>query len=269
MRTGDWSGPPFNAVSCPGKPEPGPIHVDRTWVVMVDAGSGTCSYAMRGVRRRASFAPGAIEIYSPLEALEGYTRTGRMTGVAVDASALSCAAPGREPQALRLRTQLGVEDIQLASLLTCMRTELASGGANGRLFAQSLTAGLAQLLASRYSVAPARAGRAPEVPAKRLGAVRDYILDNLSADLSLEDIAGVAQLSPSQLVRSFRAEFGVSPHRFLTAKRVAEAKRLLETSRLPVTDIAMALGFASPSHFSATFRRVTGVTPSGFRAAPP
>ena len=82
-----------------------------------------------------------------------------------------------------------------------------------------------------------------------------------------EDIAGVARLSPSQVVRSFRAAFGVSPHRYVTGQRVAEAQRLLQTSRLPVTDIAMSLGFASPSHFSETFRRHTGVTPSVFRAA--
>jgi AraC family transcriptional regulator len=269
MRADDWSGPPFSAVSCPGKPDPGRIHVDRPWVVMVDAGDGSCSYAAHGVRRRVSFRPGRIEIYSPLCDLERYTRNGSMTGTAVDVSALSALGAGLDPRPLRLRSQLGIDDIQLVSILTCMRAEIASRCPNGRLFAQSLTASLAQLLASRYSVDPARNGRVHKPPAQRLGAVRDFILDNLAADLTLEDIADVAQLSPSQLVRSFRAEFGISPHRFVTAKRVAEAKRLLETSQLPVTDIAMALGFASPSHFSATFRRVTGVTPSDFRGAPP
>jgi AraC-like DNA-binding protein len=252
-----WSGPPLSDVACRGKAEPSRIHVDRPTVMIVESGSGSCTYRIRGTRERVSFRPGMAEIYSPETSLEAYTRAGGMKGCAIDASALS----------VRLDSRLGIEDVQLTSIVTCMRVESSMGSPNGKLFAQSLSASLAQLLRTRYSLRPAAAQPREDLSPPRLRAVRDFIRENLSAQLTLEEIAGVANLSPSQVVRSFRAAFGVSPHRYVTGERLAEAQRLLQTSRLPVTDIAMSLGFASPSHFSETFRRHTGVTPSVFRAA--
>jgi AraC family transcriptional regulator len=257
MHADAWSGPPLADISCPGNAQPSRIDVNHPIVVMVESGSGSCSYRANGKRERVSFRPGMAEIYSPGCSLEAYTRAGGMKGCALDASALS----------VPLTSRLGIDDAQLTSILTCMRIESALGSPNGKLFAQSLAASLAQLLRTRYSTQPAPSGSREELSAPRLRAVREFIRENLSAQLTLEEIAAVARLSPSQVVRSFRAAFGVSPHRYVTGQRVAEAQRLLQTSRHSVTDIAMSLGFASPSHFSETFRRHTGVTPSVFRAA--
>jgi len=58
----------------------------------------------------------------------------------------------------------------------------------------------------------------------------------------------------------------VSPHRFLVRRRIEQARALLAAETLSIAEIARSVGFRTPSHFTTTFRRVTGITPSVYRS---
>ncbi len=94
--------------------------------------------------------------------------------------------------------------------------------------------------------------------------VRDYLLANYSTDVGLDELAKVAGLSRAHLIRAFRKEFHITPHAFLTDKRVREAKTLLRQG-WSAADTAYHCGFADQAHFTRHFKARTGVTPGAFR----
>jgi AraC-like DNA-binding protein len=107
-------------------------------------------------------------------------------------------------------------------------------------------------------------GKLPTLSLKR---VIDYINDQLSVSHSLETLAATAGFSSFHFARLFKTTVGLSPHQYLTRLRIHRSQLLLAHGSLPITSIATELGFDSSSHFAATFRQVTGWTPSSFRAA--
>jgi AraC family transcriptional regulator len=67
--------------------------------------------------------------------------------------------------------------------------------------------------------------------------------------------------------RTFKQSIGKSPNNYIVSRRIENAKRLLANSNSPIADIALQVGFASQSHFTTMFRRLTGRTPKVFRRA--
>lgn len=94
---------------------------------------------------------------------------------------------------------------------------------------------------------------------------RALIESSLSEGLTLEALAEEAGVSRSHFARRFRAETGVSPHRYQSQQRVEKAKAMLRESRMSLVDIAIELGFCSQSHFTQVFRAHAGFTPRRFR----
>jgi len=93
--------------------------------------------------------------------------------------------------------------------------------------------------------------------------VADFIEENLARDVKLSELAAVAELSSYHFARAFKQSFGIPPHRYHVGRRIERAKEML--SSRSVTEVAMAVGFAETSSFSAAFRRTTGRTPTEFR----
>jgi len=94
-----------------------------------------------------------------------------------------------------------------------------------------------------------------------------FSLETDFAPITLAAMAEVAGMSPSCFIRSFKRSTGMTPHRFVVEQRVAAARRLLETSDLPIVEIALGVGFSSQSHFGVAFRQVTGESPARYRRA--
>jgi AraC family transcriptional regulator len=100
---------------------------------------------------------------------------------------------------------------------------------------------------------------------RRLHMARDYMAACYDSPLSLDDIARAASLSPSYLLRTFKAVFHQTPHQYLTTLRLEQACRLLTQTTLPVTAICTEIGFGSLGSFSWLFRQRTGLAPSQYR----
>ena len=94
-----------------------------------------------------------------------------------------------------------------------------------------------------------------------------YIMDNLSMELSLEELAAKANLSPFYFSRLFKKETGFSPHDYILATRINHAKYLLRTSTMSVKDICFTLGFSSESAFCTAFKKKTNSSPGDFRSS--
>lgn len=92
-----------------------------------------------------------------------------------------------------------------------------------------------------------------------------YINEHFSENISLEQLAARASLSPFYFTRIFTRETGLTPHQYVIATRVNSAKFLLKTTRLSVKEIGFNCGFASESSFCTTFRKWEHITPSEYR----
>ena len=101
--------------------------------------------------------------------------------------------------------------------------------------------------------------------AKQLGAVVDYIEDNLSSNLSIDELAAIVGLRRARFLARFKTATTASPHQFVMWRRVLRAKQLLTDPKLDYASIALLCGFVSQTHFITVFKRIAGVTPNRFR----
>jgi AraC family transcriptional regulator len=115
----------------------------------------------------------------------------------------------------------------------------------------------ASLRADRKSTGP--------LSARRLATSAEYISEHLTAAPGLAEVARVAGVHPMHLARLFRQRFGYSMGEFVRRRRIAWACGQLAGSDATISAIALSTGFADHAHFTRTFRRVTGCTPSWYR----
>ena len=94
----------------------------------------------------------------------------------------------------------------------------------------------------------------------RLKDAAHFIATHCTESLRLSDICASAHLSPSYLVRAFKAHFGLTPHAYLLNQRILLAQKLLKQGKASI-DIAHELGFADQAHFQRVFKRKVAATP--------
>jgi AraC family transcriptional regulator len=152
-------------------------------------------------------------------------------------------------------------DLHLHQLAMMLLAELQSGGIMGELYVESLTQVLVIHLLRHYSVLqPAITDRHNLSPSRLENAI-EYIHDHLNGDLSMVQIASNVNVSPTYFASLFKAATGTSLHQYVIKQRVAQAKILLETTDLPISNIASEVGFSSQSHLTYHCKRLTGMTP--------
>lgn len=100
---------------------------------------------------------------------------------------------------------------------------------------------------------------------QRLQRVLETVRADLSHPWSVAELAAAANLSQAQLFRRFRQRMGTTPLDWLRHERVNAAKRLLVVTEERIGRIAARCGYPDPFHFARDFKRLAGVTPSGFR----
>jgi transcriptional regulator GlxA family with amidase domain len=106
-----------------------------------------------------------------------------------------------------------------------------------------------------------------QVPRRdELRAIQRFVLENLAADLSVEALAQRAHMSPRNFARSFRAETGITPARYVQRLRLEAARRRIEDAREPLAATAAACGFGTPETMRRVFLRTLGVGPEEYRS---
>ena len=107
--------------------------------------------------------------------------------------------------------------------------------------------------------------RAVEEQNRRLLRARDAMDRHYAEPLDVPALARIASVSEAHFIRTFRATFGETPHRYLQRRRVERSMWLLRESDRSVTDICLDVGFNSLGTFSRTFRDIVGVSPAAYR----
>jgi transcriptional regulator GlxA family with amidase domain len=107
--------------------------------------------------------------------------------------------------------------------------------------------------------------RAVEENNRRLLRARDAMDRTYAQPLDIPALARIALVSEAHFIRTFRATFGETPHRYLQRRRVERAMFLLRGTDRSVTEICFDVGFTSLGTFSRTFRDIVGETPSAYR----
>jgi AraC family transcriptional regulator len=100
---------------------------------------------------------------------------------------------------------------------------------------------------------------------RRLRRAIEFMHDNYSRELALEEIASAAYLSEYHFARLFKQITGVTVHVYLANLRLEHARKLLAETELAISEIATRVGYQSQSHFTKIFKSVTGVTPRVYR----
>ena len=95
--------------------------------------------------------------------------------------------------------------------------------------------------------------------------IRAYIVQHYMEDIAVKDIAGTLGYSEAYFCKRFKQYFGHSFVSYLTDYRMQRAEELMRTSTLSIKEIGKSVGYPDPNYFTKVFRRVRGVSPSGFR----
>ena len=240
------------------------------------------------VRHDQAFAmmlgPGSIEWGSKRSALEkfGYVagdlalchrHEGEWVGlmnvrhlqVGISDAALMASSDGAYGE-VELHPSRKFADPRLSALVAAARAEMVAGFPSGRLFMDSVEQAMAVTLVEGHAVRhrPVQIYRGG-LGSARLRRIKELVHAKMGDDLSLDEMAQSAGLSPAHFARMFRKSTGQTPHQFVLRQRVECAKAMLRVPDARVLDVAVACGFTTQQHFAQVFRDVCGVSPTQYR----
>lgn len=174
-----------------------------------------------------------------------------------------------DPARVRLRHEGAFRDPLIEEIARAIRAEMLDPSPAGNMAAETLAAALGVHLLRRHSNLRSASWSLPAargaLDPRRLGRVRDFIETNLGKDLTIEALANEACLSPFHFARAFKAATGLAPRRYLTNRRVEQARLWISEGRLSLAEIAYRCGFSSQAYFTKWFKRLVGATPGEYR----
>jgi AraC family transcriptional regulator len=166
---------------------------------------------------------------------------------------------------VQLESCFGRSDPVLAGFAQVLLGSLDNNISLHPAFGESLAQGLALHLLENYaSHTLAQRAHAP-LSRRQMTRLAEEVAAALHERWPVARLAELVGLSPFHFSRTFKVSFGTTPHAWLNLQRMEAAARLVQGSRMPLTDVAQATGYPSAAHFSQAFHRHWGVTPSAYR----
>jgi AraC-like DNA-binding protein len=203
--------------------------------------------------------PQTFHINNPFHSVHFY-----FPRAAIDA--ITDSAGARRVHDLQSPIGVGLDDPVMRGLTTALLPAFAKPEQANPLFTGHLTMAVGIHLAETYCGVraephPRRGGLAPWQEKR----ATEILAAHLDGNLSLVHLARECGLSTSHFTRAFRQSTGTTPHQWLLQHRIDHARELLLTTRMSLSDIALACGFAGQSHFTRVFTRLVGLSPGAWR----
>lgn len=107
--------------------------------------------------------------------------------------------------------------------------------------------------------------RTEKKPPRWLERVREYLHENFSSSIGLNELAKIAEVHPTHLARVFRQYEKCTAGDYIRKIRIDEARRKMISSKQSLVEIALETGFSDQSHFTRSFKNITGMTPTEYR----
>ena len=161
---------------------------------------------------------------------------------------------------------LGYPDPVMHGLAQALVAAMEQPGDGTNLFVDYIALAFhAHVLRTYGSVPVGPVSRRGGLAAWQLRRACAFIEANLDGDPSIADVAAECGLSSSYFAKAFKQATGAAPHAWLSMRRIAQAKRLLNDTSLALAEIALACGFVDQSHLTRTFAKVEGCSPGRWR----
>ena len=169
---------------------------------------------------------------------------------------------------LNYKAGAGVNDVTISGLGHTMVPALGRPDEANRLFVDHVMLAVGAHVAQTYGgmrpvSRPVQGGLAPW----QVRRAKEILSAKLDGDVPLKEVARECGLSVSHFSRAFRRSMGMPPHNWLLRRRIEVAKGKLRDSRMPLSDVAFACGFADQSHLTRVFTRMVGISPGVWRRA--
>ena len=182
-----------------------------------------------------------------------------------DAHLAHVARQGLDLGQVRLRDEFHFEDPFLTQLGRQLLAAAGSQHALGLLYVESLTNTLCHQLIEHHADYQQRLPHGRALTGAVLARIDAYLEAAAEEAITLETLAGLANLSVFHFARLFKAVRGMSPYQYVLSWKIRRAQELLRAGDLPLAAISDALGFASPASFTAAFKRAVGRSPREFQ----
>jgi AraC family transcriptional regulator len=257
--TGRWLNDPYEGYVAP---------MGEHVVAATFEGRGEAIARIDGKRIIAPTLPGSITI-----APRGHDGHWRITGrIAVSNiylghdRLLGCAEQLAEGHSFELLDRVNHVDEKLFAIMKLICDEIEQPEHHSQVFMEhALDLVCLQLLRSHSTLSHLLFQPERGLARWQIKRVTNYMRENIGTAITLQDLAGVIGMSRFHFCSAFRRATGLPPHEYLTRMRVKMACELLNDVRLPIKHVALAVGYGTPSAFSAAFRKVLGITPRQFR----
>jgi AraC family transcriptional regulator len=214
----------------------------------------------RDLRDRLAFVPSGCRAWGWMVPT---LRPQSFTALFFDAASLDDELATRLRK-LPQRSRLYFFDESLRSTLRKLRGCLIADTPPDRMYTESLC----MLAAIELCQVPAPRQAEPGMLGDQITArVVDYMMQNLNKDISLKDLANVANLSRFHFLRAFKRATNETPYQHLLRRRIERAQELLRSDRMKIAEIASAVGFKNSNRLTSAFLRMMNCTPSAFRAS--
>ncbi|WP_308205315.1 helix-turn-helix transcriptional regulator [Mycolicibacterium frederiksbergense] len=134
-----------------------------------------------------------------------------------------------------------------------------------RLLTDSAAETMRLLITDKYAEEPPKKRENRTFDGATRSMLVEYLSDSVDSEIHLDALAHLTGMPVQGFISAFRRAFHTTPYQFLLDLRIDRAKTLLLTTPQSIAEIAAAVGFSTPSHFAAAFRRRVGISPSVYR----
>lgn len=250
------------------------ILVTHPIIICIQQGHGKISYRFMGKQSHREWEPGSVIIWNahqPIRDMEiniFSESADYFIVMLTDWKVVRLLQNEQDNKFSMIRPLTICDDSQTMTLVEAMKFEIESGCPSGSLYADSISLSLLTHISHHYSDEKSH----PEVVRSGLTNIQltetlNNIRNNLDGDLSLDMLAQNLNMSVYSFCRQFKQALGITPHQYIIQARIECSKELLikHYDTMSIADVAIALGFSTPSHFSSVFHKFVGISPKQYQ----